>query len=214
MKKHAPATVRNREAILAVLREELPDSGTVLEVASGSGEHAVFFAHNLPQVDWQPSDPAPGALASIAAYRAEAGLPNLRAPLEIDASASGWPISEAAAIVCCNMVHISPWAATQGLFAGAARILSGTDLPLILYGPYFEQDVQPAPSNMQFDEGLRMRDPAWGIRQIEDMDALGVQHGFTRMARHDMPAYTLTLVYRLAYAMRGTLVPRPSRPSR
>jgi len=198
MKKHAPATLRNREAILAILREELPDSGTVLEVASGSGEHAVFFAHNLPQVDWQPSDPAPDALASIAAYREEADLPNLRAPLQIDASASGWPISEAAAIVCCNMVHISPWSATQGLFAGAARVLSGKGLPLILYGPYFEQGVEPAPSNLQFHHGLQARDPSWGIRDVEDMDRLAAQHGLTRSARHTMPANNLTLVYRKA----------------
>lgn len=202
MKKHAPATLRNREAILSVLREELPVAGAeknnVLEIASGSGEHAVFFAQNLPNLDWQPSDPAPDALESIAAYREDAGLPNLRAPAQIDASAQNWPISNAAAIVCINMVHISPWAATQGLFEGAARVLSGKSAPLVLYGPYFEQGIDPAPSNLQFDDSLRARDPSWGIRHVEEMDSLAAHHGFGRAARHDMPANNLTLVYRAA----------------
>ena len=196
MKKHAPATVRNREAILAVLCEELPDSGTVLEIAAGSGEHAVFFAQNLPSLDWQPSDPAAEALNSIAAYRDEAGLPNLKAPLKIDATLKDWAVSQAAAIVCSNMIHISPWVATKGLFAGAARVLSGVRAPLILYGPYFEQGVEPAPSNLQFDESLRARDPSWGIRDVEKLDTLAAKHGLARAARHAMPANNLTLVYR------------------
>lgn len=198
MKKHAPATLRNREAILEVLREELPSSGRVLEVAAGSGEHAVFFAHHLPDIDWLPTDPAPDAIASIAAYREEAGLPNLEAPMELDAASNTWPAKEAAAILCCNMVHISPWAATEGLVAGAARVLSGKNAPLILYGPYFEQGVEPAPSNLQFDEGLRARDPSWGIRFVEKMDTLAARHGLTRSARREMPANNLTLVYRKA----------------
>ena len=198
MKKHAPATLRNRDVILEVLRKELPASGTVLEIAAGSGEHAVFFAQNLPKLEWQASDPAPDALQSISAYRAEAGLPNLKAPLELDARAPNWPIREAAAIVCSNMVHISPWAATQGLFAGAAQILSGPGAPLIVYGPYFEQGVEPAPSNLQFDEGLRQRNPDWGIRRAEDMDRLASEHGFARSARYPMPANNLTLIYRKA----------------
>ncbi|MEO1730980.1 MAG: DUF938 domain-containing protein [Pseudomonadota bacterium] len=196
MKKHAPATLRNREAILAILREELPGSGTVLEVAAGSGEHAVFFAQALPDHHWLPSDPSAEALASIAAYRAEADLPNCAAPIILDASASDWPVEEADAIVCINMVHISPWAATCGLFAGAAQILRGKDLPLIVYGPYFGQGAEPAPSNLQFDESLKARNPDWGIRQVEDMDTLAQAHGFTRTARHAMPANNLTLVYR------------------
>ena len=196
MKKHAPAALRNREAILGILREELPGSGSVLEVAAGSGEHAVFFALALPDHLWLPSDPSEEALASIAAYRAEAGLPNCAAPIKLDASAADWPVEEVDAIVCINMVHISPWEATRGLFAGAAQILRGKDLPLILYGPYFEQGVEPAPSNLQFDESLRARDPHWGIRRVEDMDAQAQAHGFTRTARHEMPANNLTLVYR------------------
>lgn len=198
MKKHAPATLRNREAILEVLRAELPPYGRVLEVAAGSGEHAVFFAHHLPDVSWLPTDPAPDAIASIAACREEAGLPNLEAPLELDASSDTWPANDAAAIVCSNMVHISPWSATVGLMAGSVRILSGKNAPLILYGPYFEQGVEPAPSNLQFHEGLKARDPAWGIRNVEEMDSLAAKHGLIRSARHTMPANNLTLVYRKA----------------
>ncbi|MEE4288697.1 MAG: DUF938 domain-containing protein [Erythrobacter sp.] len=198
MKQHAPATLRNREAILAVLRAELPPSGTVLEIAAGTGEHAVFFAGHLPQLEWLPSDPSPEALASIAAYREDANLPNLRAPVELDASASDWPVADAAAILCINMVHISPWVATEGLFAGAARILIGKELPLILYGPYFEQGVEPAPSNLDFDASLKARNPAWGIRDVGQMDDLAARHGFARRARHEMPANNLTLVYRPA----------------
>ncbi|MEL6485939.1 MAG: DUF938 domain-containing protein [Pseudomonadota bacterium] len=196
MKKHAPATLRNREAILDVLRRELPASGTVLEIAAGSGEHAVFFAQNLPNLNWLASDPAADALESISAYRAEAGLPNLKAPLELDASARKWPIREAAAIVCINMVHISPWMATQGLLAGAAQILGDGQAPLILYGPYFEQGVEPAPSNLQFDQSLRERNSGWGIRRAEEMDSLASEHGFARSARYEMPANNLALVYR------------------
>lgn len=198
MKKHAPATLRNREAILSVLRDELPRSGTVLEIAAGSGEHAVFFAGALPQLGWLPTDPSHEALASIAAYREEAGLPNLQAPTLLNAALGNWPIKKAAAIVCINMVHISPWAATAGLMKGAAQILSGKDAPLILYGPYFEHGVEPAPSNLDFDLSLRSRNPAWGIRNAERLDSLAKQHGMARSARHEMPANNLTLVYRKA----------------
>lgn len=196
MKKHAPATLRNRGAILAVLRNELPSAGRVLEIAAGSGEHAVFFASALPDLTWAPSDPSPDALASIAAYREEAGLANLDPPVALDASAQEWPVLQADAMVCINMIHISQWEATEGLFRGAASLSTATDAPLILYGPYFEPGVAPAPSNLQFDESLRARDPSWGIRSLEDIDALGAQHGFVRAARYDMPANNLTLVYR------------------
>ena len=206
MKQHAPATLRNREAILAVLRKELPvtkagdaarEGARVLEIAAGTGEHAVFFAQNLPNWRWLPSDQAPEALLSIEEHRAEAGLPNLEAAVLIDVSQPDWPIEAVDAIVCINMVHISPWEATQGLFAGAARILGGKGLPLILYGPYLEQGVETAPSNLSFDESLRARNPAWGIRDIAAVDALAASHGFARSARHAMPANNLTLVYRV-----------------
>ena len=197
LKKHAPATLRNREAILAVLREELPLRGRVLEVASGSGEHAIWFAAHLPQIDWQPSDFDPQAIGSIAAYREESGGANVRAPIVLNAQApQEWNCRGADAIVCINMIHIAPWAATRGLFQGAAQLLGGTNLPLILYGPYFEHDAKPAGSNVDFDTSLRTRNPQWGIRYLEEVDALAAQHGFHRTARHDMPANNLTLVYR------------------
>tara|TARA_R110000868_G_scaffold29118_21_gene108564 strand:+ start:6630 stop:7259 length:630 start_codon:yes stop_codon:yes gene_type:complete len=193
-KRHAPATLRNRDAILAVLREALPASGLVLEVASGSGEHAVHFAAALPALDWQPSDPDPAALASIEAWRGEAGLPNLRAPMLLDAAAD-WPIDRADAILCINMVHISPWAATVGLFTQGVRILP-KDAPLILYGPYFQADVAPAPSNVEFDASLRARDPRWGIRALEDVGALATAQGFALDRVEAMPANNLTLIFR------------------
>ena len=198
MKKHAPATLRNREAIAQVLAQELPERGLVLEVASGSGEHAVFFADRFSGLEWQPSDPAGDANASILAYQTAFEGHNLRPPLVLDASApDSWTVCEADAILCINMVHISDWTATEGLFKGAAKILGGKGLPLILYGPFFEHGVDPAPSNLAFDKGLRGRNPNWGIRRIEDLDALAKAHGFTRSARREMPANNLMLVYRL-----------------
>lgn len=195
MKKYAPATLRNRDAIAAVLVKELPAAGAVLEVASGTGEHAVHFAPRFPDLMWQPSDPSEEALASIAAWRDEEGSANLCAPLQLDASNEQWPVDHAAAIVCINMVHISPWEASVGLFAGAARILPA-DAPLILYGPYIEPDVETTPSNLDFDASLKARDPRWGLRLTSDIDRLAAQNGFKRANRYEMPANNLTLVYR------------------
>ncbi|MBK6413654.1 MAG: DUF938 domain-containing protein [Sphingopyxis sp.] len=162
-KRHAPATLRNRDAIAAVLAEWLPAAGTVLEVASGSGEHIVHFAATFPALDWQPSDPDPAGLVSIAAWCADAGLANIAPPLALDASAGEWPIAHADAMLCINMVHISEWAATVGLFTQAAKILQ-KGAPLILYGPYFRKDDPTAPSNLAFDESLRARNLEWGVR--------------------------------------------------
>ncbi|QUL36440.1 DUF938 domain-containing protein [Erythrobacter sp. JK5] len=196
MKKHAPATLRNREAILAVLQQELPEWGTVLEVASGSGEHAIYFAGRIPQLAWQPSDPDSEAVASIRAYRDEYDGVNLRDPVTLDASApESWGMQHAEAIVCINMVHISPWPATEGLFAGAAPLLA-EGAPLILYGPYLEPGVATTRSNLAFDEGLRARNPEWGLRDIARVDDVARTHGFARTARHEMPANNLSLVYR------------------
>lgn len=196
-KRHAPATQRNRVPIADVLARELPPQGRVLEIASGTGEHAVFFAARFPALGWQPSDPDPAALASIAAYRAEYPGDNLAAPVLLDAAApASWPVSEAAAILCINMVHISPWDASEGLFAGAAQILGGKNLPLILYGPFFEQEVEPAPSNRDFDASLKARDSRWGIRDAEKMDSLAARHALARTVRYAMPANNLMLVYR------------------
>lgn len=195
LKRHAPATARNSAAIADVLAQELPPAGTVLEVASGTGEHAVFLARRFPHLTWQPSDPDPDALGSIAAWAAEAGLGNLKAPVRIDARADEWPVAAADTLLCINMVHISPWSATEGLFASAARVLV-PGAPLILYGPYREDGVPTAPSNDAFDLSLKARNPEWGLRLAEDVDDLAQAHGFVRTARHAMPANNLTLVYR------------------
>ncbi len=194
-RRHAPATERNREPILAILRDVLPASGTVLEVASGTGEHAIHFARALPNLIWRPSDPDPGAIASIRAWAENARLPNLRPPLLLDASAAEWPIDTADAVICINMVHISPWEATVGLISGAARLLPA-GAPLILYGPYLQQDVETAPSNLAFDKSLKSRDPRWGLRRVEDVAALAESHGFALGAIHQMPANNLTVVFR------------------
>lgn len=194
-KRHAPATLRNRDAIAAVLADWLPSAGTVLEVASGSGEHVVHFAAAFPQLEWQPSDPDPDALVSIAAWSAEAGLANVAPPVRLDAAAPGWPASAADALLCINMVHISPWAATLGLFAGAARVLPA-GAPLILYGPYVEPDVPTAPSNLDFDASLRGRNPEWGLRNSEAVKAAAAEAGLAFAARRAMPANNLMLLFR------------------
>lgn len=195
---YAPATGRNRDPILAVLRRVLPAQGLVLEVASGSGEHAAYFARHLPTIDWQPSDPDPKARASIAAWAAESGAAgsgaaNLRPALLLDASADTWPLDRADSVVCVNMIHIAPWAAALGLLAGAARLL-GPDAPLVLYGPYKRGGRHTAPSNAAFDESLRRQNPAWGVRDVDDV--VGAAAGFRLDEIVEMPANNLTLVLR------------------
>ncbi len=190
-RKHAPATLRNREAIAAVLIEELPVTGLVLEIASGSGEHVAHFAREFPGHEWQPSDPDAGARASIAAWTN--GLTNVVAALAIDAAATDWPIARADAVLCINMVHISPWAATLGLLAGAARVLA-KGAPLIIYGPFRQAEVALAPSNAAFDESLKARDPRWGLREVEAVRDAAQGLTLTRIV--EMPANNLTLVFR------------------
>ena len=192
MKQLSPATARNREPIREVLARHLPPSGLVLEIASGTGEHAVHFARAFPALDWQPTDPAPTALASIAAWRDEAALPNLRAPLALDVTAEAWPVAHADAITCINMVHIAPWQAALALFAGAARTLAPGAL-LYLYGPYREGGVT-APSNEDFDRSLRARDPRWGVRDLADLRAAAA--GFSLDDVVAMPANNHSLVFR------------------
>jgi SAM-dependent methyltransferase len=193
-RQHAPATVRNREPILAVLREVLPKAGTVLEVASGTGEHAVFLAGELPGLRWQPSDPSPAALRSISAWSA-GGPANLVAPVMLDAAAADWPVSAADAIVCINMIHISPWSATEGLMRGAERLLP-SGAPLLLYGPYRRAGRELEPSNEDFDASLRRRNPAWGLRLLEDIVALGETHSLILDGVFEMPANNLAVVLR------------------
>ena len=195
MKRHAPATARNSGPLSEVLASELPDRGLVLEVASGTGEHAVFMARRFPLLEWQPTDSDPEALASVNAWIEEARLENLRAGLTLDAAEADWPIGEANAVLCVNMVHISPWIATEGLFKGASRVLSSGS-PLILYGPFLEEEVQTAQSNLAFDQDLRRRDASWGLRRLEEVDRVALQNGLARTARYEMPANNLTLVYR------------------
>jgi SAM-dependent methyltransferase len=195
LKREAPAAARNREPIATVLREVLPAAGTILEVASGTGEHAVHFAALWPDLRWQPSDPDPGALQSIRAWRTEAGRANLLEPVLLDAAAPGWPVEAADAILCINMVHISPWAATVGLIRGAGRLLA-PGAPLILYGPYRRAGVPTAPSNEAFDLSLRTRDPQWGLRELETVEAEAGRKGLRLERVFEMPANNLTIVFR------------------
>ena len=194
----SPTTARNREPILAVLKPRLPERGLVLEIAAGAGEHAIYLAAALPGLTWQPTDPDPDALASIAAWRGHAGSPNLLAPLRLDAAdPDAWPVDHADVVVNINMIHISPWAATRGLMTGAGRILAPGGL-LFLYGPYLEADVETAPSNADFDLNLRGRNPAWGLRRLDEVTALAAGHGLTLTERIAMPANNLSLVFRRA----------------
>ena len=195
MKRHAPATARNSGPLADVLAGELPVRGKVLEIASGSGEHAVFFARRFPRLRWQPSDLDPDALASIDAWATEAGLDNLEPAIALDADDPDWDVGPVEAILCVNMVHISPASASEGLLRGAGMALSG-EAPLILYGPFFEGGFEPARSNIDFDRSLRARNADWGIRHVEWLDGLATKHGLVRKARHEMPANNLVLVYR------------------
>lgn len=194
-RRQAPATVRNRDPILAVLRDVLPLSGRVLEIASGTGEHAVHFAAALPDLLWRPSDPDPQARASIAAWRADAGLANLLEPLAIDAASGDWPQVEAEAVVCINMIHISPWAATEGLMAGSAKLLD-SGRPLVLYGPYRRGDRALEPGNAAFDEDLKRRNPEWALRSVESVRACALDHDLAFDQLVEMPANNLVLVFR------------------
>ena len=194
MKRSAPATQRNREPIAAVLREVLPERGTLVEIAAGTGEHAVHFARLFPTLEWRPTDPDPAALASIQAWRSESGLANLLEPLRLDAAADPWPVDQANAILCVNMVHISPWAATEGLMKGAGHLLAGGG-PLVLYGPYRRAGTTTAPSNEAFDESLKARDPEWGLRDLEAVEAESAKNGLELERVVEMPANNLTLVF-------------------
>jgi Protein of unknown function (DUF938) len=193
-KKVAPAAARNRDAILNILQGILPAQGCVLEIASGSGEHIVHFAERFPHLHWQPSDPEPAALASIAAWSAEAALPNIAPPLRLDVCAADWPIAHTDAILCINMIHIAPWVATLGLMTGAGRLLNPGAL-LYLYGPFREQNVSLAPSNADFDASLKARDPQWGLRWVHEVAEVASAQGFVLRERLSMPANNLSLMF-------------------
>lgn len=194
-RRFAPATERNRDAILAVLREELPPRGLVLEIASGTGEHMMHFARALPDLDWQPSDPDADARASIAAWLVHDGPANVRLPIMLDAALAEWPVAIADAILCINMIHISPWESTLGLMRGAGQALA-SGAPLYLYGPYRRAGHPIEPSNAAFDENLKARNPRWGLRELADVEACAAEHGL-RLARVvEMPANNLSVVFR------------------
>jgi len=196
-RRSAPAALRNCDPIAEVLREWLPDAGLVLEVASGTGQHSVYFAEAFPRLEWQPSDMNGDALASIAAWREESELPNVRSPIVIDASKPAeWPVEAADVVLNINMAHISPWAAALGLIAGAARLLP-PEGPLILYGPWIKDDIETAPSNLAFDADLKSRDPDWGLRRVEDFAAAAAARGFELVETRAMPANNLMLLFRL-----------------
>ncbi len=194
-RQFAPAAARNRAPILEILRHVLPAQGPVLEVASGTGEHAVHFAAALPGVVWQPSDADPGARASIAAWTATSALKNVRPPLDLDAAAAAWPIAAASAVVCFNMIHIAPWNAATGLIAGAARILPAGGV-FFLYGPFKRDGRHTAPSNAAFDDSLRARNPEWGVRDLDDVASLAARAGFGVPEVVAMPANNLSAVFR------------------
>ena len=196
-KRSAPAAARNREPITAVLRDWLPERGLVLEIASGTGEHAVHFARRFPNFKWQPSDVEPVALSSIAAWVSEADLPNLRSPIVLDAFSAEWPIDRADAVLSINMVHISPWSSAVGLIRGAARIL-GPGGVLILYGPWLKDDIATAPSNLDFDSDLKRRNPEWGLRRVEDFAAAALERGLMLAETRAMPANNVMLLLRKA----------------
>lgn len=194
-RRYAPSVARNKDAIAAVLARYLPSSGLVLEIASGSGEHAVHFASTFPALVFQPTDPSEEARASIAAWRQEGALPNMRAPLALDVTAAPWPINHADAVTCINMIHIAPWEATLGLMAGAARIIPPGGL-LFLYGPYKRAGQHTAPSNAEFDASLRERDARWGVRDLETVAAEATAMGFAAPMIEAMPANNLSLIFR------------------
>lgn len=195
LRQHAPSAERNRAPILAVLERVLPATGTVLEIASGTGQHAIHFAAALPHLVWQPSDLDDEARASIAAWTAHSSLANVRPPLALDVRDASWGIEAAAAIVCINMIHISPWASAQALIGGAGRLL-GPGGVLFLYGPYRRSGAHTAPTNAAFDEQLRRRNPAWGVRDMEAVVALADAAGFDADEPVEMPANNFSLVFR------------------
>ena len=192
-RRYAPATARNRGPLLDVLRGVLPQEGLVLEVASGSGEHAIHFAAALPDLVWQPTDPDEGARASIDAWALEAGLQNVLPALPLDASAWPWTVEAADAVLCVNMIHIAPWSAALGLLRGAREILPPGG-PLVLYGPFLRADFQTAQSNIDFDADLRRRNPEWGIRSLEEVARAAEGFSLERVA--EMPANNLTVIFR------------------
>jgi len=195
LRRTAPAAERNKDPILAVLRRVLPDSGLALEIASGTGQHVVHFAQALPSLEWQPSDPDPDARSSIAEWTALYQVPNVRPPLDLDVSREVWPIAQADAVVCINMIHISPWPSTLRLMAGSARLLPAGGV-LFLYGPFRRRGRETAPSNEAFDAQLRRQNPEWGLRELERVVGIADQNGLHHIEIIEMPANNLSVAFR------------------
>jgi SAM-dependent methyltransferase len=193
--RSAPAAARNRQPILQVLRDRLPSHASVLEIASGTGEHAVWFSAELPHVTWQPTDLDPDSLASIAAWRESSKLANVLPPLQLNAAANTWPAERADAVVAINLIHIAPWDVARGLLAGAGRILAPDGL-LFLYGPFREAGIHTGSGNASFDAQLQAQNPEWGIRNLDDVAALAAEHGLPACERIAMPANNLSVVFR------------------
>jgi hypothetical protein len=200
-RRSAPAAQRNRDPIAEVLAEWLPERGVVLEIASGTGEHAVHFAERFPGLEWQPSDVHTDALGSIRAWRDDSGLSNIREPIVVDASSADWPVERADAVLSINMVHISPWASALGMIENASRLL-GAGAPLILYGPWLKDGIPTAASNLAFDADLRRRDPQWGLRRVEDFAQSASGKGLDLAEIRQMPANTLMLLFRRQHGPR------------
>jgi SAM-dependent methyltransferase len=192
---HAAAAERNRAPILEVLGRVLPATGLVVEIASGTGQHAVFFARALPALRWQPSDPSPAHLESIRAWTAASEVDNVAAPLALDVERLPWPVERADVVLNINMIHIAPWSAAEALFAGASRLLPPGGV-LFLYGPFKRDGQHTAESNQRFDDRLRGEDPRWGVRDLADVQALATSAGFQPPEIIAMPANNLSLVFR------------------
>jgi SAM-dependent methyltransferase len=195
---HSPAADRNKQPILDALRRWLPAQGTALEVACGTGQHACHLAAGLPGWTWWPTDPDPGALASTAAWAADAALPGLQAPQRLDVTAEPWPLAEPPSpdmVFCANMLHIAPWAACVGLLRGAAARLAPAGA-LVLYGPFLGTGEADSMGNLAFDADLRQRHPAWGVRQLGDVQAEAARAGLQLADRAPMPANNLMLLFR------------------
>jgi hypothetical protein len=191
----APATARNREPIASILRRHLPQSGLVLEIASGSGEHVVYFAATQSaDLRFQPSDPDAGARASVDAWVESSGVANVLPAIALDAAAEGWPLQRAHVVICINMIHIAPWDAAIGLMRGAAEILPVGGV-LYLYGPFRRNGCHTAASNETFDRTLRYQDPSWGVRDLEEVVKLALLHGFSQPIVEEMPANNLSVIF-------------------
>lgn len=191
----APSAERNRDPILAELNRVLPNAGLVLEIASGTGEHIIHFANALPNLTWQPSDADATFRRSIDAWIAKEAPANVRAPVDLDVLRSPWPIAHADAVLCINMIHVSPWAATQALFDGAKRVLSPGGV-LFLYGPYRRFGQHTAPNNAAFDGQLRANNPDWGLRDLEAVIDVAGTAGYRLDDVVDMPASNFSVVFR------------------